>query len=83
MGHLTCAIHVAWQRPNQCTLVWLVVVRNSRQYNVVVNKALFVLNYFKLEVLKAKRRVVLGMGDYRQFITNINSCVCLEHLQCI
>ena len=47
---------------------------------MVVNKALFVLNYFKLEVFKAKRRTVLGMGDYRQFNTNINSYVRLEHL---
>ena len=32
-----------------------------------------------VEVLKAKRKAVLGMGDYRQFITNIKSCVRLEH----
>ena len=64
---------------NGLTIVRLVVVRSSRQYNVVVSKALFGLNYFKVEVFKAKRRAVLGMGDYRQLITDINSCVCLEH----
>ena len=64
---------------NGLTIVQLVVVRNSRQYNVVVSKVLFGLNYFKIEVFKAKRRAVLGMGDYRQFITNVKSCVCLEH----
>ena len=74
------AIRVAWQRPNQRTLVRLLVVCNSRQYNVVINKALFVLNYSKLEIFKDKRRAVLGMGDYRQFITNIKSCVRLGHL---
>ena len=64
---------------NGLTIVRLVVVRSSRQYNVVVSKALFGLNYFKVEVFMAKRRAVLGMGDYRQLITNINSCVRLEH----
>ena len=64
MEQIARAIRVAWQWPNQCTLVRLVVVCNSRQYNVVVNKALFVLNYFMIEVFKAKRRAVLGMGDY-------------------
>ena len=68
MEQIARAIRVAWQWPNQCTLVRLVVVCNSRQYNVVVNKALFealfVLNYFMIEVFKAKRRAVLGMEDY-------------------
>ena len=80
MEQIARVICVAWQRPNQCTLVQLVVICNSRQYNVVVNKALFVLNYFKLEVFKDKRSAVLGMGDYRQFIANIKSCVRLGHL---